>query len=107
MALQYLKLGRIISNPIFTHSITGRRIVSVNENVLKSTTKITVRQDCEFGIATTLRDERSGVRTPVGARGFLFSIPVHTSTGADPASSTMRKGLYVGDKEPIWDQNTE
>jgi hypothetical protein len=83
---------------IYNHSIIGRHIVSVNEDVLKSTTKIKVRQECEFGIATTLQAGRSKVRTPVGAGGFLFSTLVYTGPAAHPASFTTYKGLYAGDK---------
>jgi hypothetical protein len=83
---------------IYNHSTFGRHIVSVNEDVLKSTTKIKLRQQREFGIATTLQAGRSKVRTSMGAGGFLFSTPVYTSPGAQPPSFTTYKGLYAGDK---------
>jgi hypothetical protein len=45
------------------------------------------------GIATELRDGRSGDRNPVGER---FSAPVQTGPGAHPASCTMGTGSLPG-----------
>jgi len=47
------------------------------------------------GISDWLRARRSGDRIPVGAR---FSAPVHTGSGAHPASCTMGTGTLPGVK---------
>jgi hypothetical protein len=49
------------------------------------------------GIATELRDGRSGDRIPVGARFFAH---VQTGPGAHPASCTMGTGYFRGVRRP-------
>ena len=54
-------------------------------------------RDSSVGIATELRDGRSGDRVPMGER---FSAPVHTGPGAHPVSCTMGTGSFPGINRP-------
>jgi hypothetical protein len=49
------------------------------------------------GIAQSARAGRSGDRIPTGVR---FSAPVHTGSGAHPASNTMGTGSFPEVKRP-------
>ena len=62
---------------------------------LRSSTHLSAGRDTSVGIATELRNGRSGDRIPVGVR---FFAPFQTGPGTHPASYTMGTGYFPGVK---------
>jgi hypothetical protein len=56
---------------------------------------VNVFSDSVVGVATSLRAERSGIRTPAGARVFLFSRNVHTGSGPHEAHIQWVSSVFV------------
>ena len=80
-------LGRTISSYTLRNTWTGADVALFDGRY----------SDCAVGIATALRNVRSGDRIPVEER---FSAPVQTGPGAQPASYTMGAGYVPGVKWP-------
>jgi hypothetical protein len=93
--------GRYIHNTTHTHTHTHTKDRNIHDFSVIRTRDPSKRVAADLthntvGVVTSLRDERSGVRIPTGARDLSLPQWVEAGSATHPASYSVGKGFFWG-----------